>query len=156
MNLNTTSDIYSPVLDDTSTYIDTNNITFPIKCPCTNWDKTMFFDTKTFYYKVSGGNDIDKINRGLDKINDKYEKIFDPKKEKCTSEKAFEDPGVIAALILIPIAAYVGGGFTLKQYILPGLKFIWSKLSGTPAAAPAAPPAAPVRTAARGGGGLVP
>lgn len=45
MNLNTTSDIYSPVLDDTSTYIDTNNITFPIKCPCTNKD---FFNKNTF------------------------------------------------------------------------------------------------------------
>ena len=120
-----------------------------IKCPCTNWDRTMLFETKILYDKVSGANDIDKINRGLDKINEKYEKIFDPKKEKCTSKKAFEDPGVIAALIIIPIAAYVGGGFTLKKYILPGLMFIWSKLSGTPAA-----PAAPVRAppAATGGG----
>lgn len=39
-NINTTSDIYAPVLDDTCTYVDTNNITFPIKCPCTNREFT--------------------------------------------------------------------------------------------------------------------
>ena len=39
-NINTTSDIYAPVLDDTCCYVDTNNITFPIKCPCTNKEFT--------------------------------------------------------------------------------------------------------------------
>ncbi len=38
--MNTMSDIYAPVLDDNSNYVDTNNITFPIKCPCTNKEFT--------------------------------------------------------------------------------------------------------------------
>ena len=39
-DIKTTSDIYAPILNDTCCYVDTNNITFPIKCPCTNKEFT--------------------------------------------------------------------------------------------------------------------
>ena len=36
VTLNVTPDIYAAVLNDMGNYVDTNNLLFPVKCPCTN------------------------------------------------------------------------------------------------------------------------
>ena len=44
-NLNITSDVYAPVLDDACNYVDTSIVTFPLICPCTNKE---FFNKNGF------------------------------------------------------------------------------------------------------------